>query len=75
MDRKKGNMFYIPFIVAIVTCILSKRYKETFYSKVKTDLMNNQSFKCQGNNNSFKEHKPKQSLVILRNTCAPSINN
>ena len=43
MDRKKGNMFYIPFIVAIVTCILSKRYKETFYSKVKTDLMNNQS--------------------------------
>ena len=43
MDRKKGNMFYIPFIVAIVTCILSIRYKETFYSKVKTDLMNNQS--------------------------------
>tara|TARA_B100000686_G_scaffold351790_1_gene451604 strand:- start:1012 stop:1680 length:669 start_codon:yes stop_codon:yes gene_type:complete len=40
MDKKKANMFYIPFIVSIVTYILSRRYKETFYDKVTTDLMN-----------------------------------
>lgn len=43
IDRKKTNMFYIPFVVAIGTYILSRRYKETFYGKITTDLMNNQS--------------------------------
>ena len=41
LDRKKANMFYIPFVVAITTFILSNRYKETFTDKITTDLMNN----------------------------------
>ena len=40
-DRKKTNMFYIPFVVAIATYILSSRYKETFINRLNTDLMNN----------------------------------
>ena len=43
MDQKKSNMFYIPFVVAIITYVLSRRYKETFVIKTQTDLMNNQS--------------------------------
>ena len=40
MDRSKTNMFYIPFAVAVLTYILSYKYKETFVNKVETDLMN-----------------------------------
>ena len=40
LDRTKANMFYIPFVVAILTYILSSRYVETFTTKINTDLMN-----------------------------------
>ena len=40
-DRKKTNMFYIPFVVAIATYILSHRYRETFLNRLNTELMNN----------------------------------
>ena len=34
-------MFYIPFVVAIATYVLSHRYKETFITRLNTGLMNN----------------------------------
>ena len=40
MDQKNSNMFYIPFIVAIFTYILSQKYKETSLGQIKADLMN-----------------------------------
>ncbi len=40
-DRKKTNMFYIPFVVAIATYILSHRYRDTFLNRLNTELMNN----------------------------------
>tara|TARA_Y100001936_G_scaffold254128_2_gene325361 strand:+ start:1388 stop:2032 length:645 start_codon:yes stop_codon:yes gene_type:complete len=40
LDQKKKNMFYIPFVVAIITYILNNRYVETFTTKIETDLMN-----------------------------------
>mgnify|MGYP000901309934 FL=1 len=40
MDRSNTNMYYIPFAVAVLTYILSHKYKETFVNKVETDLMN-----------------------------------
>ena len=40
LDRTKTNMFYIPFAVAIMTYVLSHKYKETFVNQVETDLMN-----------------------------------
>ncbi len=40
MDQKNSKMFYIPFIVAIFTYILSQKYKETYLGQVKADLMN-----------------------------------
>lgn len=39
-DRKKSNMFYIPFVVAIVTYVLSRKYKETFLNITNQNLMN-----------------------------------
>ena len=39
-DRKKSNMFYIPFVVAIVTYVLSRKYKETFLNITNANLMN-----------------------------------
>ena len=39
-DRKKSNMFYIPFVVVIATYILSRRYKETFLNITNEQLMN-----------------------------------
>ena len=39
-DRKKSNMFYIPFVVGIATYILSRRYKETFLNITNEQLMN-----------------------------------
>ena len=32
-------MFYIPFVVAIATYILSQRYRETFINRLNTELM------------------------------------
>ena len=40
MDQKNSKMFYIPFIVAVLTYILSQKYQETFLNKVNTELMN-----------------------------------
>ena len=40
MDQKNSKMFYIPFIVAIFTYILSQKYKETSLGQIKADLMN-----------------------------------
>ena len=40
LDQKKKNMFYIPFVVAIITYILNNRYVETFTTKIHTDLIN-----------------------------------
>lgn len=39
-DRKKSNMFYIPFVVAIITYVLSRKYKETFLNITNANLMN-----------------------------------
>ena len=39
-DRKKSNMFYIPFVVGIATYILSRRFKETFLNITNEQLMN-----------------------------------
>ena len=43
-DSKKTNVFYIPFVVSILTFFLSNRYKETFTSKIKNNLMNNKNY-------------------------------
>jgi hypothetical protein len=40
MDQKNSRMFYIPFIVAVLTYILSQKYQETFINKINNDLMN-----------------------------------
>ena len=40
LDQTNSKMFYIPFIVAIITYILSQKYKETYINQVETDLMN-----------------------------------
>ena len=40
VDRKKSNMFYIPFVVGIATYILSRRYRETFLNITNEQLMN-----------------------------------
>jgi hypothetical protein len=40
LDQTNTKMFYIPFIVAIITYILSQKYKETYINQVETDLMN-----------------------------------
>ena len=62
MDQKKSNMFYIPFVVAIITYVLSRRYKETFVIKTQTDLMNNQS--------------PEDLINDLKGSCkTPTKNN
>ena len=43
-DKTKTNIFYIPFVVSIVTFILSNRYRETFTDKITKDLMNNKNY-------------------------------
>ena len=43
VNKKKTNMFYIPFIVALSSYVLSKRYKETFQMRNLTESMNNNS--------------------------------
>jgi hypothetical protein len=40
LDNKKTNMFYIPFIVAIITYVLSRKYRETFVNINGVELMN-----------------------------------
>jgi len=39
-DNKKSNMFYIPFVVAVLTYILSRKYRETFLNVANVQLMN-----------------------------------
>ena len=39
-DNKKTNTFYIPFIVAIITYVLSRKYRETFLNVTNVQLMN-----------------------------------
>lgn len=39
-DKKKSNMFYIPFVVAIITYVLSRKYKDTFLNITNSNLMN-----------------------------------
>ena len=43
VNKKKTNMFYIPFIVPLSSYVLSKRYKETFQMRNLTESMNNNS--------------------------------
>ena len=40
MDRKKTNIFYIPFVVGILTHILSIKFKEAFTNQQKLELIN-----------------------------------
>ena len=40
LDNKKTNIFYIPFVVGILTHILSLKYNETFINQTTVDLMN-----------------------------------
>jgi hypothetical protein len=40
LDKKKSNIFYIPFVVSIITYILSRKYKETFLNVTNAQLMN-----------------------------------
>jgi hypothetical protein len=40
LDNKKTNMFYIPFVVAVITYVLSRKYKETFNNITNVQLMN-----------------------------------
>ena len=39
-DNKKSNMLYIPFVVAILTYILNRKYRETFLNVTNAQLMN-----------------------------------
>jgi hypothetical protein len=53
-DRKKSSIFYIPFVVGIMTYVLSQQYKETYINQVNTDLMNNVSISDSGNSDLIK---------------------
>ncbi len=40
MDNSKTDLLYVPFVVGIITYILSMKFKETFINKTNVDLMN-----------------------------------
>jgi hypothetical protein len=39
-DRKKTSYLYIPFVVSVLTFLISRNYKETMVNKTTVDLMN-----------------------------------
>ena len=56
LDQKKKNMFYIPFVVAIITYILNNRYVETFTTKIETDLTYLENGNTGGWSSDLEEH-------------------
>jgi hypothetical protein len=67
-DRSKSSVFYIPFVVGIMTLLLSRNYKESFLNKVNTDLMNTTSL---SDDDSISENVSK----LDGNCRIPSRNN
>tara|TARA_Y100000590_G_C15745201_1_gene1021771 strand:- start:4651 stop:5304 length:654 start_codon:yes stop_codon:yes gene_type:complete len=62
-DSKKTNIFYIPFIVSIITFILSNRYRETFITNLKSESMNHKNYN-------------KETIQELKEDCKiPTKNN
>ena len=52
LDQTNSKMFYIPFVVAIFTYILSQKYQETFIGQINTDLMNDINHKNDENDHN-----------------------
>ena len=66
-NRERSSVFYIPFVIGIMTYILSRKYSETYLNKVNTDLMNNTSISEEDNSDMIQK---------LEGSCKiPSSNN
>ena len=67
MDKSKSNVFYIPFVVGIITYVLSNKFNETMVAKTKTELMNMNMNMNDGDN---------ELIQKLENECKiPNIDN
>ena len=51
INREKTSVFFIPFIVSILTYILHRKYSDTFINKINNELMNNTSISDEENTN------------------------
>ena len=44
LDKSRINIFYIPFIVAVLSYVIHKKFKGTHIDNVKNQLMNNEGY-------------------------------
>ena len=66
LDKSRINIFYIPFIVAVLSYVIHKKFKGTHVDNVQNQLMNNEGY--ENNTNVMKYYNNRNDRGLCNDT-------